>query len=134
MSSRFSRRRQRQPWNERLRTARRGEIWLVDFSPGRGSEQTGRRPALILQNDAGNRSPTYPNTIVLAMTSKGKAISFHIRVEPTAENGLQTSSWIKCEQILTISKTRLIGQAIGSLTSEELGQVEAAVKRSLQLP
>ena len=30
---------------------RRGEVWLVNFNPGRGSEQKGHRPALIIQND-----------------------------------------------------------------------------------
>ena len=33
---------------------RRGEIWLVNFNPVRGSEQKGIRPALIMQNNIGN--------------------------------------------------------------------------------
>jgi len=43
---------------------RRGEIWDVNWSPGRGAEQQGTRPALIIQNDRGNASTTYPLTIV----------------------------------------------------------------------
>ncbi|MBI2352221.1 MAG: type II toxin-antitoxin system PemK/MazF family toxin, partial [Deltaproteobacteria bacterium] len=35
-------------------TPRRGEVWLVNFNPGRGSEQRGVRPALVIQNDTGN--------------------------------------------------------------------------------
>ena len=46
----------------------RGEIWLVDWSSGRGSEQLGRRPAVIVQIDPANRHPRYPNTI---MVNKG---------------------------------------------------------------
>src|SRR6266550_1296907 len=42
---------------------RRGEIWDVNWSPGRGAEQKGTRPALIIQNDRGNTSPSYPMTI-----------------------------------------------------------------------
>ncbi len=57
---------------------RRGEIWYVDFDPARGSEQAGRRPALIIQNDAGNESARYPNTIVLAMSTKGRPVPFHV--------------------------------------------------------
>ena len=30
---------------------KRGEVWLVNWSPARGSEQAGRRPALVIQND-----------------------------------------------------------------------------------
>jgi len=116
-------------------TPHRGEIWLIDFSPGRGSEQAGRRPALVVQNDAGNQSHRYPNTIVLAMTTRGKPIPFHVRIEPTEANGLDAISWVKCEQILTLSKSRLLGsRPIGRVTPEQLSQVEVAVKRSLQLP
>jgi mRNA interferase MazF len=82
----------------------RGEIWQVDFNPARGSEQRGRRPALVLQNDAGNQSPRYPNTIVLTMSTKGKPIPFHIRLEPTVANGLETTIYVKCEQALTVTR------------------------------
>jgi mRNA interferase MazF len=46
---------------------RRGEVWLVDFSPSRGSEQRGLRPALVIQNDVGNEYAA--TTIVAAITS-----------------------------------------------------------------
>ena len=88
---------------------RRGEIWQVDWSPGRGSEQSGRRPALIVQNDAGNRSTRFPNTIVVAVSTKGRDIPFHVRLEPSHKNGLSEVSYVKCEQVLTISKDRLQG-------------------------
>jgi len=113
----------------------RGEIWDVDFEKGRGAEQAGRRPALIIQNDAGNRSLRYPNTIILALSTKGRPIPFHVRIEPTELNGLGSVSWVKCEQILTVAKSRLMGSGpLGRLAGEELAQVEVAVKRSLQLP
>jgi len=49
---------------------RRGEIYSVDLGTPKGSEQGGRRPALIIQNDTGN---TYsPTTILAAITSKQK--------------------------------------------------------------
>lgn len=47
----------------------RGEIYWVEFTPARGAEQAGRRPALIVQNDVGNRYA--PTTIVAAITSRG---------------------------------------------------------------
>ncbi|MHB8523858.1 MAG: type II toxin-antitoxin system PemK/MazF family toxin [Limisphaerales bacterium] len=37
----------------------RGQIWLVNWSPGRGSEQLGRRPALVMQTDSANANPRY---------------------------------------------------------------------------
>ena len=114
---------------------RRGDIWNVDFGTGRGSEQGGRRPALVIQNEAGNQSRRYPNTIVLAMSTKGRSIPFHVQIESTELNGLDSVTWIKCEQILTIAKARLMGtQPRGRLTVQEMEQVEIAVKLSLQLP
>lgn len=68
---------------------KRGEIWLIDWSPARGSEQEGIRPSLILQSDKGNLNQDYHNTIVLAITTKGKDIPFHINLEPNKENGLK---------------------------------------------
>jgi len=61
----------------------RGDIWIVDWSPGRGSEQTGTRPAVVIQTDAANLNPHYPNTIVLTVSTKGKAVPFHIAIDPS---------------------------------------------------
>ena len=113
----------------------RGQIWVLDFSPGRGSEQVGRRPALVLQNDFGNRNRRYPNTVVLAMSTVGKPVPFHVEITPNRRNGLRAVTYIKCEQILTVSKGRLLGhKAMGRISADEMRQVEAAVKLSLALP
>ncbi len=50
-----------------LPTPRRGEVWMANFSPGRGSEQRGIRPALVIQNNVGNQYAA--TTIVAAITS-----------------------------------------------------------------
>ncbi len=106
----------------------RGEIWMVDFNPARGSEQAGRRPALVVQNDVGNRNERYPNTIVLAMSTKGKPVPFHIAIAPSRGNGLREMTHIKAEQVLTISKARLLGRrAVGRITPEQMRRVEVAV-------
>jgi len=111
---------------------RRGEIWLVNWNPGRGSEQQGFRPALIIQTDAANLNPNYPNTIVVAISTKGKSVPFHIIVEPSLKNGLKKRSYVKAEQLLTISKERLV-KCIGLLEKETMSQVEEAVKIVLEL-
>ena len=110
----------------------RGEIWLVNWSPGRGSEQQGLRPAVIVQTDAANFNPKYPNVIVVAISTKGRSVPFHIVVEPSPVNGLNKKSFIKTEQILTVSKERLIKQ-IGMLEEKYLTQIEEAIKLVLDL-
>ena len=111
----------------------RGEIWQLDWSPGRGSEQTGVRPALIVQNDPGNHSPIYPNTIVVSISSKGRNIPFHVFIPRSQANGLKVDSYVKCEQVQTVSKTRLLGAPWGRLTDAEMAEVGEALKLSLAL-
>ncbi|HEY3416087.1 MAG TPA: type II toxin-antitoxin system PemK/MazF family toxin [Armatimonadota bacterium] len=106
---------------------RRGEIWWVDWSPGRGSEQIGRRPALVIQVDAANRNPHYPNTVVLTISSKGREVPFHVTLAPSRINGLHMTSYVHCEQIMTISKDRLEAR-LGQVTPGELAQVEHGMR------
>ena len=47
---------------------KRGEVYLADLSPVVGSEQGGKRPVLIVQNDVGNHFST--TVIVAAITAK----------------------------------------------------------------
>ena len=99
----------------------------MDFSPARGSEQAGKRPALVIQNDAGNANPRYPNTIVLAMSTRGKRVPFHVRIDPAKSNGLRETTFVKCEQILTIAKARLAGRRPwGHISVAQFRRIEAA--------
>ena len=50
---------------------RKGSIYWVDFSPGKFSEPTGRRPGLVIQNDILNDS-NLNTVIMLAITSTMK--------------------------------------------------------------
>ncbi|ODS30089.1 MAG: transcriptional modulator [Candidatus Scalindua rubra] len=109
---------------------KRGELWLVNFNPARGSEQSGIRPALIIQNDVGNRVGT--TTIIAAITSSVQDYPICVNIEPNKKNGLQTLSSIKLNQILTISIDRLI-KRLGRITLEQISLVNRAIKISLEL-
>jgi mRNA interferase MazF len=111
---------------------RRGEIWDVNWSPGRGAEQQGTRPALIIQNDRGNSSPSYPLTIVASMSRTERELPLHVRITPSTENGLTDYTDVKCEQVMTIEKSRLIRRR-GSITTEEMRRVDQALRMSLSL-
>jgi mRNA interferase MazF len=110
---------------------KRGDIYDVDFSPGRGSEQTGVRPALIIQNDLGNQYSS--TTIVAAVTSRQKK-KYPFHVEFTAEeSGLVQDGTVLLEQLLIIDQGRL-RQRRGQLPPARMGEVNEALKRSLALP
>lgn len=108
---------------------RRGEIWLVNFNPGRGSEQKGVRPALIVQNDVGNQYAA--TTIVSAITTTLKQYPVTVLVDPH-EGGLKEPSMVNLAQVLTIDKSRLM-KKLGSLNPERVHQVDEALKISLGL-
>ena len=114
------------------RRIRRGAIYWVNWHPSRGSEQSGRRPALVVQANAGNRHPDYPNTIVAAVSTSVVKTPTHVPVQPSEINGLRAVSDIKCEQLMTISKDRL-EEYIGQLEDELMKDVDEAIKRALSL-
>lgn len=91
------------------------------------------RPALVIQTDAATRNPRYPNTIVLAVSTSGRAVPFHIPLNPSTDNGLRTASFVKCEQILTIGKDRL-RERWGRISGAEMEAVERALTLVLELP
>jgi len=108
---------------------KRGEVWLVNWNPGRGSEQTGIRPALIIQNDIGNEKA--PTTIIAAISSSIKLYPMNVLIEPP-EGGLDHPSIVKTSQILTVSKKRLEKQ-LGKLSDSKMNEVEGALKLSLSI-
>jgi len=88
----------------------------------------------VIQNNFGNHSPSYPNVIVAAITTKGRDIPFHVPVPASVESGLRENSHIKCEQILTVRKQRLAGtRPRGRVNETIMEKVSAALKLSLDL-
>jgi mRNA interferase MazF len=108
---------------------KRGEVWLVNWNPARGSEQSGRRPAVVIQNDIGNEKS--PTTIVAAISSSVKIFPMNVKVEPP-EGGLDFPSIVKTSQILTVDKKRL-EERLGKISRKKMREVNQAVKLSLDL-
>lgn len=110
---------------------RRGDIHWVDFGIPTGSEQGGRRPALIIQNDIGNKNST--TTIIAAITSTKYGVKYPFHVEISIkESGLSKDSTVKLEQIRTISTNRLVG-LIGRLSPHKMLEVDEAIRASIGL-
>lgn len=93
---------------------RRGEIYLIDLSNQIGSEQSGVRPAIVVQNETGNMYS--PTTIICPLTSKTKTMAA-THVELTTEDaGIIKDSTVLCEQVRVIDKTR-IRKRLGEVTN-----------------
>ncbi len=108
----------------------RGEVWFVDLNPVRGHEQAGKRPALIISVDLFN-SGSAELVVALPITTKCKGIPFHVEVDPP-EGGLDAKSFIKCEDIRSVSKARLSAR-LGAVSQETMTSVQDRVRILLNL-
>ena len=109
----------------------RGEIYLADLGEGVGSEQRGRRPVIIVQNDVGNHySPTVIVAAITAKISKPK-MPTHVGILPS-QDGIERDSVILTEQVRTIDKQRL-KEKVTHLTDDKMKAVDHALKISLGL-
>lgn len=110
---------------------KRGDIYIAELDPVVGSEQGGRRPVLIIQNDAGNlRSPTVI-AVPLTGSPRKPPMRTHVALD-AGEGGLKLSSTVLCEQVRTLEKTRL-GKYVGALERGRMRQVAQALSASMDI-
>lgn len=115
----------------RVLEPKRGEVYIVDFDPAVGAEIKKIRPAMIIQNDIGNRYGAV--TIIAAITSYRGDKFYPTKVKvATGEAGLDKDSAVMLNQIRTIDKQRL-GKKLGTLGIETIQKVDMALKNSLGL-
>ena len=110
---------------------KRGDIFIVNLEPVKGSEQGKTRPCLVIQNDVGNRSG--PTTIIATITSNTKHnYPFTVFIRK-GEANLPHDSLVTLNQIKTISVSHRIVRKLGSLKPETMRKVDEAIKVSLGL-
>lgn len=94
---------------------RRYDIVMADLGETVGSEQGGKRPVVVIQNDVGNIYST--TTLVLPLSKKTQKNPFqptHTLIKSSKENGLRMDSVVLGEQIRVISSQRILWK-IGSI-------------------
>lgn len=99
----------------------RGEVWMAELGTGRGREQSGTRPILIVSVDGFNQSGS-GLVIAVPLTSRKKRVRSHVEVLPP-EGGVSVTSYVKCEDVRSISTERLL-RLIGSVSASTLSAVE----------
>jgi mRNA interferase MazF len=111
--------------------SKRGEIYWVDFGTPQGSEPGFRRPALIVQNDIGNRSTN--TTIVAVLTTRILSNNYpHIVVVDPKESGLNERSAVLLHQLMTVDQNRL-EEKCGDLNVKCMTDVDNALRAALAL-
>ncbi len=106
-------------------TARRGEIWLVDFGEPVGHEQAGRRPAVVVSADLLSDSRAGV-VIVVPCTTTRRELPSHIELDPK-QCGLDKVSYAKCEDVKSVSENRLVTR-LGTANVETVFAITRALK------
>lgn len=108
----------------------RGEVWLLGLDPAIGHEQAGTRPCLVVSVDRLNQGPAGV-AMILPITSTHRKIPSHVEVKPP-EGGLKVVSYIKCEDLRSVSKQRFI-KRLGAAHPGTIAEVELRLRLLLGL-
>jgi mRNA interferase MazF len=113
---------------------KRGDIFWAVLSPRSGSEQSGRRPVIILSHDAFNQTPGWRSIIVVPVSTSAT----QARRGPTVvalsvgTAGLPSESCAVCHQITTLDRAKLTDK-IGVLPLDILTLVEQALLAAVDI-
>src|SRR5919112_857178 len=107
---------------------KRGDIYLVDYEPARGSEASKARPGVIVSNDGANaaveRTGRGVLTLVPLTTNTSRVYPFQVLL-PAGECGLLKDSKAQCEQLRALAPERLL-RPIGVVPRQRMAEIDTA--------
>lgn len=107
---------------------RRGEIWWADLPEPRGSEPGFRRPVLIVQANAFNRSRISTIMVAAITTNVALAAAPGNVLLPHRISGLRDESVVNVSQLIALDRSFLVEQ-VGKITAS----IQAAVDEGLRM-
>ena len=111
----------------------RGDVYLVNLDPIIGKEIGKSRPAVVIQNDIGNKySPVIIVVPIASVKEIIKPLPITIFVE-RGEGGLKSDSYVDCGQIRTIDKEKRLITKLGSLSKLKMEEINKAIKISIAI-
>jgi len=132
---RFGISRDRAPYENRQGSKmKRGDVYWAHLLPRSGSEQTGRRPVIVVSHDGFNQALGWRSIIVVPLStssSQGKRGPTVIELSGGTA-GLPKASFAVCHQVTTLDRAKLTKRA-GSLPSVSLREVEEGLKAAMDL-
>lgn len=113
---------------------KRGDVFWADLAPRSGSEQTGRRPVIVVSHDAFNTTPGWRSVIVVPLTTSSKQALRGPTAVPLLEGagGLRKPGVALCHQVTTLDRAKLT-ERLGALSQATLARVETGLKAALDL-
>jgi mRNA interferase MazF len=112
----------------------RGDVYQVNLDPTVGGGMKKSRPALVIQNDIGNKYS--PVTIIAPITSaKETTRPLPIMVYiGEGEGGLKSDGYVHCGQIRTVDRDLRLVHKWGHLSPKRMNEIDKALRISLALP
>ena len=107
---------------------KRGDIYLVSLDPAFGHEQQGRRPVLIVTEEAFNRFTNVP--FIAPITSGGNFARRAGFTVPLA--GTRTTGVVRCDQVRPIDLVARGGRRVESVSAEIVAEVLARIAALFQ--
>lgn len=113
---------------------KRGDVYWADLMPRSGSEQTGRRPVIVVSHDGFNQAPHWRSIVVVPIsTSDSQARRSLTTPElPAGSASLRRTSVAVCHQVTTLDRSKL-SERLGQLSPELMARVEEGLKAALDL-
>lgn len=103
---------------------KRGQIWLINFNPGFGTELHKNRPAIVISSKEVNKY--HPRVIVIPISTKDYS-GYSVVKLGLKTSGLGKESYALPVEIRAIDKARLI-KRLGKISKPQLEQIEEALK------
>jgi mRNA interferase MazF len=111
---------------------KRGEIWLADLNPRRGTEPGKTRPVLIVQAQA-LLDVEHPSTLVIPLTTQLVDDAEPLRIRVRASGSLKKDSDALVDQVRAIDNRRLVHGPLSRLAPKQLDAVGHALLEVLDL-
>jgi mRNA interferase MazF len=106
------------------------EVWTVDFGEPVGSEQGGRRPAVVVASSFHADLPV-AITLVLPLTSRNRGLPHHVAVK-SPESGLDRLSFARTEEVTAVSEKRFLGRKpLGRVHQAEANEIQEWVRQMI---
>ena len=99
---------------------------MVNFDPIVGSEIGKYRPAVVISSDAVGKLPIKLVAPTTGWQEKFAGNLWHVRIQPTAKNGLTKESAIDALQVRSVSLDRF-GRHVGRLSDLEIEEAVHAL-------
>jgi mRNA interferase MazF len=110
---------------------KRGEIWLADLEPVRGSELQKTRPVVVLSSDAIRSLPVRVVAPITGWQEQFRVSPWKVRLEPNTKNGLSKTSAADGLQVRCLSVERFLSRQ-GSLPKTTVAEIAEALSYCLE--